>query len=57
MSSAGKGKGRKECAMDVLTQSSVSVQLEPVTVELSVELEKWQSASEAHQLVLLHQNS
>ncbi|XP_041792380.1 leucine-rich repeat-containing protein 43-like [Chelmon rostratus] len=55
--SKGKGKGRKECAMDVLTQSSVSVQLEPVTVELSVELEKWQSASEAHQLVLLHQNS
>ncbi|XP_074495896.1 leucine-rich repeat-containing protein 43-like [Sebastes fasciatus] len=49
----GKGKGRK----DVHTDDSVSVQLEPVTVELSVELEKWQSASEAHQLLLPHQNS
>ncbi|XP_035514109.1 leucine-rich repeat-containing protein 43-like [Morone saxatilis] len=56
-SSKGKGKGRKECEMDVPTDNFVSVQLEPVTVELSVELEKWQSASEAHQLLLLHQNS
>ncbi|XP_051278475.1 leucine-rich repeat-containing protein 43-like isoform X1 [Dicentrarchus labrax] len=56
-SSKGKGKGRKECEMDVLTDNSVSVQLEPVTVELSVELEKWQSASEAYQLLHLHQNS
>ncbi|XP_044052300.1 leucine-rich repeat-containing protein 43-like isoform X2 [Siniperca chuatsi] len=55
--SKGKGKGRKECEMDVHTDNSVSVQLEPVTVELSVELEKWQSASEAHKLLLPHQNS
>ncbi|XP_070819956.1 leucine-rich repeat-containing protein 43-like [Chaetodon trifascialis] len=49
--SKGKGKGRKQCEMDVLTHSSVSVQLEPVTVEVSVKLEKWQSASEAHKLM------
>ncbi|XP_059193563.1 leucine-rich repeat-containing protein 43-like [Centropristis striata] len=47
--SKGKGKGRKECDMDVPTGDSVSIPLEPVTVELSVELEKWQSASEAHE--------
>ncbi|KAM7416689.1 hypothetical protein PAMA_018649 [Pampus argenteus] len=49
----GKGKGRKEREADVPKDSlnSVSVQLEPVTVELSVELEKWQSASEAAKLL------
>lgn len=57
LSSVGKGKGRKECEMDVHTDNSVAVQLEPVTVELSVELEKWQSASEAHKLLLPHQSS
>ncbi|XP_070759923.1 leucine-rich repeat-containing protein 43-like [Enoplosus armatus] len=55
--SKGKGKGKKECEMDVHTDNSVFVQLEPVTVELRVELEKWQSASEAHQCLLPHQNS
>ncbi|XP_040897934.1 leucine-rich repeat-containing protein 43-like [Toxotes jaculatrix] len=53
-SSKGKGKGKKDHQVDVHTDSSVSVQLEPVTVELRVELEKWQSASEAHQLLLQH---
>nr|XP_046243473.1 leucine-rich repeat-containing protein 43-like [Scatophagus argus] len=55
--SRGKGKGRKECDMDVLKDDSVSVQMEPVTVELMVELEKWQSASEAHRLRLPRQTS
>ncbi|XP_054467750.1 leucine-rich repeat-containing protein 43-like [Anoplopoma fimbria] len=55
--SKGKGKGRQECEMDVQTENSVSVRLESVTVELNVELEKWQSAAEAHQLLLPHQNS
>ncbi|XP_078105859.1 leucine-rich repeat-containing protein 43-like [Sander vitreus] len=56
--SKGKGKGRKECEeMDVHTDNSVSGPLKLMTVELSVELEKWQSASEAHQLLLPHQNS
>ncbi|KAF1389194.1 hypothetical protein PFLUV_G00070910 [Perca fluviatilis] len=55
--SKGKGKGRKECEeMDVHTDNSVSAHLQLGTVELSVELEKWQSASEAHQLLLPHQN-
>ncbi|KAM7391958.1 hypothetical protein PAMP_022604 [Pampus punctatissimus] len=47
--SKGKGKVRKEREVDVHKDSlnSVSVRLEPVTVELSVELEKWKSASEA----------
>lgn len=57
LSSVGKEKGRKECEMDVHTDKSVSVQPEPVTVEFSVELEKWQSASEAHQPLLPHPNS
>ncbi len=43
--------------MSVLKDSSVSVQQEQVTVEFSVELEKWQSASEAQQLLHHHQNS
>ncbi|XP_028270766.1 leucine-rich repeat-containing protein 43-like [Parambassis ranga] len=50
-SSKGKQKGRKEHEVDVHTDNT-SVQLEPVTVELNVELEKWQSASEAHKLLL-----
>ncbi|XP_045889677.1 leucine-rich repeat-containing protein 43-like [Micropterus dolomieu] len=57
VASKGKGKGRKKCGMDVHADSSVPVQLKPVTVELRVELEKWQSASEAHQLLLPQQNS
>ena len=56
LSSVGKGKGRKECETDVHTDNSASVQLEPVTVELRVELEKWRSASEARQLLLPLQN-
>ncbi|KAM9360668.1 leucine-rich repeat-containing protein 43-like [Symphorus nematophorus] len=55
--SKGKGKARKECETDVLTDSPVSGQLQPVTVELRLELEKWQSASEAHRLLLPHHNS
>ncbi|XP_034726883.1 leucine-rich repeat-containing protein 43-like isoform X2 [Etheostoma cragini] len=56
--SKGKGKERKECEeMDVHTDNSDSIHLELVTVELSVELEKWQSASEALQRLLPHQNS
>ncbi|XP_042343753.1 leucine-rich repeat-containing protein 43-like [Plectropomus leopardus] len=51
----GKGKGRKECEVDA--DDSVSIQLEPVTVELSVELEKWRSAAEAHHLLPTHQTS
>ncbi|XP_030000064.1 leucine-rich repeat-containing protein 43-like [Sphaeramia orbicularis] len=42
---------------DVQTENSTSIQLEPVTVELSVKLEKWQTASEAHQLPLPHETS
>ncbi|XP_034396736.1 leucine-rich repeat-containing protein 43-like [Cyclopterus lumpus] len=53
----GKGKGGQECEMDVHSENSTSVRLEPMTVEFNVELEKWQSASEAHQLLLPHQNS
>ncbi|XP_029294705.1 leucine-rich repeat-containing protein 43-like [Cottoperca gobio] len=54
----GKGKGRKECEMDVGSKdNSVSVHQERATVELIVELEKWQSASEAHQPLLPHQHS
>ena len=41
--------------MDVHTDNSMSIPVEPVTVELSVELEKWQSASEATKLS--HQTS
>ncbi|KAF7661604.1 hypothetical protein LDENG_00258050, partial [Lucifuga dentata] len=46
----GKGKGRKESEDD-------NVQLEPLTVEFSVQLEKWNSASEAHVLLLPQQTS
>ncbi|KAI3372833.1 hypothetical protein L3Q82_023282, partial [Scortum barcoo] len=53
----GKGKGRREGELEARTHNSGSVQLEPVTVELSVELEKWQSASEAHKLLHPQQNS
>ncbi|XP_078027196.1 leucine-rich repeat-containing protein 43-like [Epinephelus lanceolatus] len=52
----GRGKGNKESETDVHTDNSVSVQLEPLTVELSVELEKWQSAAEANQLTLPHKS-
>ncbi|XP_032372974.1 leucine-rich repeat-containing protein 43 isoform X2 [Etheostoma spectabile] len=56
--SKGKGKERKECEeMHVHTDNSETVHLGLVTVELSVELEKWLSASEAHQLLLPHPNS
>ncbi|XP_033947672.1 leucine-rich repeat-containing protein 43-like [Pseudochaenichthys georgianus] len=47
--SKGNVKETKDCEMEV--------HLEPVTVELKVELEKWQSASEAHHLLLPHQHS
>ncbi|KAM7019141.1 leucine-rich repeat-containing protein 43-like [Tautogolabrus adspersus] len=47
--SKGKGKGRKE--------SETDDQQEPVTVELRVELDKWQSASEARKALTSHQNS
>ncbi|XP_036954192.1 leucine-rich repeat-containing protein 43-like isoform X1 [Acanthopagrus latus] len=47
-SEVGKEDGRKKSETDVLTGNSV---------ELRVELEKWQSASEARQLLLPHQSS
>lgn len=47
-SSVGKEDGRKKFQMDVLTENSV---------ELRVELQRWQSASEARQLLLPHQSS
>ncbi|XP_029915160.1 leucine-rich repeat-containing protein 43-like [Myripristis murdjan] len=49
--SKGKVKGRRGCEVDVHTDDTASMQLEPVTVEFSVRLEKWQSASEAHNLL------
>uniref|UniRef100_UPI003AABAA05 leucine-rich repeat-containing protein 43-like n=1 Tax=Centroberyx gerrardi TaxID=166262 RepID=UPI003AABAA05 len=52
--SKGKGKGRKESEVDVHTDDTASIQLEPMTVEFSVQLEKWPSASEARQLLLPH---
>ncbi|XP_056273937.1 leucine-rich repeat-containing protein 43-like [Pseudoliparis swirei] len=55
--SKGKGKGGQESKMDFHTNKSTAVKLEPVTVELNVKLEKWQSASQAHQLLLPQQNS
>ncbi|XP_040012257.1 LOW QUALITY PROTEIN: leucine-rich repeat-containing protein 43-like [Xiphias gladius] len=56
-SSKGKGEGEKDRELDVHTDDSVSIHLEPVTVELSVELEKWRSASEAHHVLRLQQTS
>ncbi|XP_042276405.1 leucine-rich repeat-containing protein 43-like [Thunnus maccoyii] len=53
--SKGKGKGRKEREVDVHTDNPMSIPVEPVTLELSVELEKWRSASEATKLS--HQTS
>ncbi|KAM4577102.1 leucine-rich repeat-containing protein 43-like [Odontesthes bonariensis] len=47
-SSKGKRKGSKQRDVDITTDSSEPGQL--ITVELSVELEKWQSASEARLL-------
>ncbi|KAM3867489.1 leucine-rich repeat-containing protein 43-like [Diretmus argenteus] len=49
--SKGKAKGRKERDSDVQINDTAPVQPEPMTVEFSVQLEKWQSASEAHQLL------
>ncbi|XP_062307941.1 leucine-rich repeat-containing protein 43-like [Osmerus eperlanus] len=45
----GKGKGRKESEMDVHTEDAVSNQPEPMSVEFTVQLEKWLSASDVHQ--------
>lgn len=56
-SSVGKEKGKKKCETSVHADKSVSLQPESVTVEFSVELEKWQSASEAHQRLLPQPNS
>jgi len=47
---AGNRKGSKQQDVDVTTDGSEPGQLITVTVELSVELEKWQSASEARLL-------
>ncbi|XP_026199442.1 leucine-rich repeat-containing protein 43 [Anabas testudineus] len=52
---SSKGKGRKGREVDVHTDSSMSIQLEPVTVALGVELEKWQSAPEAPKYLLQQQ--
>ncbi|AWP07172.1 putative leucine-rich repeat-containing protein 43 [Scophthalmus maximus] len=49
----GKGKGGRNHEADVHTDNLP----QPVTVEVSVELEKWQSTSEAHQLLHPHQTS
>ncbi|XP_041854487.1 leucine-rich repeat-containing protein 43-like [Melanotaenia boesemani] len=49
-----KGKEKESKQME---DNSVPFQVEPVTVELSVALEKWQSASAAHLFVLPQQNS
>lgn len=46
--SKSKGKGRKDDGMDVHTDV-------PLTVEFSIQLEKWNSAAEAHQLLLPQQ--
>ncbi|KAM8887236.1 leucine-rich repeat-containing protein 43-like isoform 3-T3 [Spinachia spinachia] len=51
--SKGRGKGRLECEMDAHTDAFGSVSVEPVTVEVNVELEKWRSASEAHPITEL----
>lgn len=56
-SSAGKEKGQKRCEKSVHADKSLSLQPESVTVEFSVELEKWQSASEAHLPLLPQSNS
>ncbi|XP_069379812.1 leucine-rich repeat-containing protein 43 isoform X2 [Paralichthys olivaceus] len=51
-SSKGKGKAGREQEVDVVpADSSVCVRLQPATVELSVELEKWESESEARRLL------
>ncbi|XP_037536008.1 leucine-rich repeat-containing protein 43-like [Nematolebias whitei] len=53
-----KGKKKEPERQDVIahTDETACVQLEPVTVELRVELEKWQSASEAKHLKPTQQN-
>ncbi|XP_029018535.1 leucine-rich repeat-containing protein 43-like isoform X2 [Betta splendens] len=48
---SSKGKERKAHEMDVLTDSSTSVPVEPPTVEFSVELQRWQPGAPTH----LHQ--
>ncbi|XP_034548659.1 leucine-rich repeat-containing protein 43-like [Notolabrus celidotus] len=55
--SKGKEKERTKSEVDDQNDNSVSVRLDPMTVELIVELEKWQSASEAQQILPPHQNS
>ncbi|XP_046872562.1 leucine-rich repeat-containing protein 43-like [Hypomesus transpacificus] len=45
----GKGKGRKESEMDVHAEDAVSNQPEPMSVEFTVQLEKWLSTSDAQQ--------
>ncbi|XP_035022256.2 leucine-rich repeat-containing protein 43 [Hippoglossus stenolepis] len=56
-SSKGKGKAGREREADVVPAcSSVCVRLQPATVALSVELEKWESESEARGLLHTKQN-
>uniref|UniRef100_A0A7N8YR11 Leucine rich repeat containing 43 n=1 Tax=Mastacembelus armatus TaxID=205130 RepID=A0A7N8YR11_9TELE len=43
-------RGKQEHKADVHKDNSVCIHPDPVTVELSVELEKWRSVSEAHQV-------
>ncbi|KAM9810902.1 leucine-rich repeat-containing protein 43-like [Neosynchiropus ocellatus] len=43
----GKQKGKKESAVEEPVENSVPEELKPVTVEFSVELRRWRSASEA----------
>ncbi|XP_053727291.1 leucine-rich repeat-containing protein 43-like [Synchiropus splendidus] len=43
----GKQKGKKESVVEEAVETSVPEELKPVTVELSVELQRWRSASEA----------
>ncbi|XP_041692233.1 leucine-rich repeat-containing protein 43-like isoform X3 [Coregonus clupeaformis] len=52
--SKSKGKGRKESEADFRMDDNSAPspnQLEPMTVEFTVHLEKWRSASEVHHLV------
>ncbi|XP_026176855.1 leucine-rich repeat-containing protein 43-like isoform X2 [Mastacembelus armatus] len=47
---SSKYRGKQEHKADVHKDNSVCIHPDPVTVELSVELEKWRSVSEAHQV-------
>ncbi|XP_029961123.1 leucine-rich repeat-containing protein 43-like [Salarias fasciatus] len=49
-SSKAKRKGKKDGGLDDLPDDPACVRLESVTVELSVQLEKWRLASEARRL-------